>query len=568
MCTEKSTIYTNPIPITSFFMYNKLTFTKNLDVRFRYRGIYKPETNTYKGSMEENKKRTLTALDEYINKVYVLVLLLIPGACQCAGISYTFLKIMGWMPPVSWLALIIFDITCLIYLLFGIYLIKTGFDEAGVVKPSSLKTAKIYISVIMLVQWNFIQYMVPAKDFWGFAFLFLVLSIFFLDYKLVAVASLEIGIFLIAAWFIRGEILLPVKDEMYITNLLDRVVCLSLSLPATVFVTYLVSRFIKDEIRRNNEKIKDMLDSVQSLSESLMNAGQALSQISESENASVEELSATSEVLLEGSNRLGGKTRESMENLNELEEWKNVVADNVGKVEQTSKALLNKTKENEKRLAELKEINGEVSQSMITTTDVAKKLSEAVEQIGMTIKLINDISDSTNLLALNASIEAARAGEAGKGFAVVAQEVGNLANSTQESLEEVSKVIQAVQNNVREITMYVNDNFQKLEKQNEHFSDVYTGVQDMTQLLEAAADAVNAMGEAHDRQAAVMQNTVSINKEIADDINSENTQFHSINGMVAGNVNDIAEISKQINTINGMVDQINRLLGRSKENYA
>lgn len=89
----------------------------------------------------------------------------------------------------------------------------------------------------------------------------------------------------------------------------------------------------------------------------------------------------------------------------------------------------------------------------------------------------------------------------------------------------------------------------------------------MTQLLETAADAVNAMGEAHDRQAAVIQNTVSINKEIADDISSENIQFHSINGMVAGNVNDIAEISKQINTINGMVDQINSLLGHSKENY-
>lgn len=510
----------------------------------------------------EEQRRSLSALDEYINKVYVLVLLLIPGTCQCAGISYTFLKIMGWMSPVRWTALIIFDITCLIYLVFAIYLIKTGFDEVGVVKPSSLKTAKIYIIVLMLVQWNFIQYMVPAKDFWGFAFLFLVLSTFFLDYKLVAAASLEIGISLVVAWFIRGEVLLPAKDQMYIANLLDRVVCLSLSLPATVFLTYLVSRFIKDEIRRNNEKLNDVLNSVHSLSESLMKAGQALSQISENENASVEELSATSEMLLEGSNRLGQKTRESMENLNELEEWKNLVANNVGKVDRTSKDLLNKTKENEKLLAELKEINSEVSQSMVTTTDVAKKLSKAVEQIGLTLNLINDISDSTNLLALNASIEAARAGEVGKGFAVVAQEVGNLAHNTQKSLEEVSKVIEAVQNNVQEITMYVNDNSQKLKKQSEHFFNVYTGIQDMTQLLDAAADTVNAMREAHDKQATVILNTVSINKEIADDISHENIQFHSINGMVASNVIDIAEISNQINIINGMVDQINSLLGR------
>lgn len=90
----------------------------------------------------------------------------------------------------------------------------------------------------------------------------------------------------------------------------------------------------------------------------------------------------------------------------------------------------------------------------------------------------------------------------------------------------------------------------------------------MMQILEAAADAVNAMGEAYDKQATVIQNTVSINKEIADDISNENIQFHSINGMVAGNVNDIAEISNQINTINGMVDQMNSLLGNTNKTYA
>lgn len=517
--------------------------------------------------MEESKRVYLSALDEYINKVYVLVLLLIPGACQCAGIMYTFMKLMGWMPPVSWTALIIFDVTCLIYLGIGIYLVKTGFEN-GVVKASSLKAGKIFAAVIMLIQWNFIQYMVPAGDFWGFAFFFVVLTTFFLDYKLVAVTSIEITVSLVIGWFVKAAVLLPVKDEMFIANIADRSVCLGLSLPTTVLLTYLVNRFLvnakKDEMERNNEKVKNVLDSVQSLSESLLSAGQALSQISENESASVEELSATSEQLLEGSNRLDGKTRESMENLNELDEWKNVMADNVEKVEQTSKDLLDKTRENEKRLAELKEINGEVSESMVATTDVAQKLSKAVEQIGMTMNLISDISSSTNLLALNASIEAARAGEAGKGFAVVAQEVGNLANSTQESLEDVAKVIQTVQNNVKEITMYVNDNSRKLERQNEYFTNVYAGIQDMTQLLGVAADAVSTMGDAHHKQAAVIQSTVSINKEIADDISNENTQFQTINGMVGSNVNDISEMSAQINTINQMVDEMNNLLKREE----
>lgn len=317
-------------------------------------------------------------------------------------------------------------------------------------------------------------------------------------------------------------------------------------------------------VEDKEKEVESVLDSVQALSGRLHDAGTALSQISENESAAAQELAATSEELVGNSNALGMKTDESMGNLGELKEWESVVADSVGKVEKTSRDLLEKSQENEKLLNDLQKINGEVSESMQLTIEVAQKLSDAVKEIGVTLELISDISSSTNLLALNASIEAARAGEAGKGFAVVAQEVGNLANSTQESLEEVSKVIQTVQNNVKEITMYVNDNSQKLERQNEYFTNVYAGIQDMTLLLGVAADAVSAMGEAHHKQAMVIQSTVTINKEIADDISNENTQFQSINAMVESNVNDIAEMSNQITTINGMVDEINNLLKREE----
>ena len=60
------------------------------------------------------QKKYKSALDEYINKIYVLILLLVPGACQCAGLLYTTEKIFGLFPTVNWLALIIFDITFII----------------------------------------------------------------------------------------------------------------------------------------------------------------------------------------------------------------------------------------------------------------------------------------------------------------------------------------------------------------------------------------------------------------------------------------------------------------------
>ncbi len=156
---------------------------------------------------------------------------------------------------------------------------------------------------------------------------------------------------------------------------------------------------------------------------------------------------------------------------------------------------------------------------------VLNEIQTLSDEFGVTLSLINDISESTNLLASNASIEAARAGEAGKGFAVVAAEVGKLANNTQESLQVVQSVIERIQQNVEEITVQVEENSQKMGTQNEYFTNVFQCMQTMTKLLTISANAVETMGEAHSRQAEVIQKTVSINQDIAESVQSEKEQI-------------------------------------------
>lgn len=137
------------------------------------------------------------------------------------------------------------------------------------------------------------------------------------------------------------------------------------------------------------------------------------------------------------------------------------------------------------------------------TTEMVSGLAQSAERIGEIVELINDIAERTNLLALNATIEAARAGDAGKGFAVVATEVGNLAEQTGKSTEEITLQISEVQKSTKSAVEAIGQISTTIREINEVSSAIAAAVEEQSAATKEIARNVE--------QAAVGTNDVTQN---------------------------------------------------------
>ena len=154
------------------------------------------------------------------------------------------------------------------------------------------------------------------------------------------------------------------------------------------------------------------------------------------------------------------------------------------------------------------------------TSKRIKRLGESSQEIGEIVDLISDITEQTNVLALNAAIQAASAGEAGRGFAVVAEEVQRLAERSGEATKQIGMLVKTIQSDTQDAVV-------AMEKSTQ-------GVVDGAKLSDAAGQALRQIEEST-RELTDLVNSISVSTQVQTDMARE----------VAGAMNDILNITEQ-----------------------
>jgi twitching motility protein PilJ len=133
-----------------------------------------------------------------------------------------------------------------------------------------------------------------------------------------------------------------------------------------------------------------------------------------------------------------------------------------------------------------------IRENIQETSKRIKRLGESSQEIGEIVELISDITEQTNVLALNAAIQAAAAGEAGRGFSVVAEEVQRLAERSGQATKQIAAIVKTIQSDTQDAVSAMETSTQ--------------GVVEGAKLSDAAGQALSEIGQVSRNLASLIEN--------------------------------------------------------------
>ena len=161
-----------------------------------------------------------------------------------------------------------------------------------------------------------------------------------------------------------------------------------------------------------------------------------------------------------------------------------------------------------------------IRENVQETSKKIKRLGERSQEVGEIVRLIEDIADKTNLLALNAAIQSAMAGEHGRGFAVVADEIRLLAERVTEATKRIATIVKSIQGDTYEAVVAMEESTQEVVKGSlladqagESLRSIYGAVDRQAKMIEGIAKAANERAQTSEAVAAAMTRIADIARQ-------------------------------------------------------
>ncbi|WP_051685188.1 methyl-accepting chemotaxis protein [Clostridium sp. KNHs205] len=195
------------------------------------------------------------------------------------------------------------------------------------------------------------------------------------------------------------------------------------------------------------ERLRYVIKDIHLAAQDMSAASEELMATSEETAASSQQINRTIEGISDEAANQAGITKEGNQKAELLKSSISQVMTSINNVNQTSVRITKVVEEGVTEIQQLDGITVAAAKALMEIYEVIIKSNDSSVKIDKASNVIKEIAAQTSLLSLNASIEAARAGEAGKGFSVVAEEIKKLSEESADSTNQISEIVQELQNN-------------------------------------------------------------------------------------------------------------------------